>query len=467
MIIKANILVNNNKEAVLADFGLSRLDRDMFNNFASTVDDGCLRWRAPELMFPEDGIPKPSPASDMWAFGMLVLEMFTHSKPFADTAMDPAVVIDIFYHRLPRRPGEDEVKGIGFTDRMWGLVQKCWTKEPLERLSSREAMVQLQALNDYTEINNSLDTPDHEPLVAPLTPPMTLSPSAWVRERCSFLETVSSTSELAATEHSSILRRSRSLSRHRDQQPSIRHNELLERRSRSEPPNFRRHRVDWFSEEHRRMDTVVSPTELSLSSVSLASSACSSGSARVKRRSGAGFCAWKWPFTIASGVINILGGCTGYFSPRRAYTIHTVDSLLSTKSRSEMGGMLWDSGIGDGNWYTMGWNARAGELPPRVEDFMEIIGSSPPNIDEFERVHGVHVRIERHDDDTTEVTISGFYTSVERARKEIVKVNRLKCYVRHQNLTFEQLGEFRHRFGSQFIPTPRHDQPQPIESMKY
>ena len=96
------------------------------------------------------------------------------------------------------------------------------------------------------------------------------------------------------------------------------------------------------------MDTVVSPTELSLSSVSLASSACSSGSARVKRRSGAGFCAWKWPFTIASGVINILGGCTGYFSPRRAYTIHTVDSLLSTKSRSEMGGMLWDSGIGDG-----------------------------------------------------------------------------------------------------------------------
>ena len=72
IIIKANILVNNNKEAVLADFGLSRLDRDMFNNFASTVDDGCLRWRAPELMFPEDGIPKPSPASDMWAFGMVI-----------------------------------------------------------------------------------------------------------------------------------------------------------------------------------------------------------------------------------------------------------------------------------------------------------------------------------------------------------------------------------------------------------
>ena len=131
-------------EALLADFGLSRLDHDMFNNFTSTAEDGCIRWRAPELMFPEDGVPKPSAASDIWAFGMLALEMFTHAKPFAYLAMDPAVIMDIYHHRLPKKPDGPGVEGRGLTPTLWDLVQRCWSKEPTKRPTSQEVMFRLR-----------------------------------------------------------------------------------------------------------------------------------------------------------------------------------------------------------------------------------------------------------------------------------------------------------------------------------
>ena len=58
-------------QPLLTDFGLSR--RVIASISTSTIAfGGSLRWRAPELV--DEGI-NPSKGSDIWAFGMVVIEV--------------------------------------------------------------------------------------------------------------------------------------------------------------------------------------------------------------------------------------------------------------------------------------------------------------------------------------------------------------------------------------------------------
>ncbi|KZS87891.1 kinase-like protein, partial [Sistotremastrum niveocremeum HHB9708] len=73
-----NVLITDQKRAVLADFGLSRLENldTVFNNSSaqSTTTHnlrGTVRYMAPELL--RDETPTPTQAADMWAFGCLML----------------------------------------------------------------------------------------------------------------------------------------------------------------------------------------------------------------------------------------------------------------------------------------------------------------------------------------------------------------------------------------------------------
>lgn len=133
--MQANILVDENGRAVLADFGISRLNSTFFNTLTSSLEYGCTRWKAPELLYPlkDSELPTPTWASDIWAFGMLALELYTEEHPFATTATDSAVIINIFHGSLPVKPTGGDVKGVGFSDGMWDIMQACWTRDPMER----------------------------------------------------------------------------------------------------------------------------------------------------------------------------------------------------------------------------------------------------------------------------------------------------------------------------------------------
>ncbi|KLO15216.1 kinase-like protein [Schizopora paradoxa] len=152
----ANILVNEYHEAVLSDFGLSRLDSNFFNSFTSSLEHGCLRWQAPELVFPEPqflstpnvvpsnsdegvpSLPKPTAQTDIYALGMTALELITEKRPFSTLAMDTAVVIDLYHHRTPARPSESDIPGTGaLSDDIWHLLSSCWSRNPMERPSAK------------------------------------------------------------------------------------------------------------------------------------------------------------------------------------------------------------------------------------------------------------------------------------------------------------------------------------------
>ena len=84
------MLINNKHEAVLTDFGLSKVVEKLSRSAGSSTSTGAgaLRWKAPELL--RGG--KVTLASDIWAFGCTSFEvLFTfHIWSFAyhPTAFD-------------------------------------------------------------------------------------------------------------------------------------------------------------------------------------------------------------------------------------------------------------------------------------------------------------------------------------------------------------------------------------------
>jgi serine/threonine protein kinase len=76
---QANILMNANERACLADFGLTTIICDTIPGYSiTTANDGTARWTAPELFVPElCGLAKSvhSKESDVYAFGMVIYEV--------------------------------------------------------------------------------------------------------------------------------------------------------------------------------------------------------------------------------------------------------------------------------------------------------------------------------------------------------------------------------------------------------
>ncbi|KAH8110122.1 kinase-like domain-containing protein [Phellopilus nigrolimitatus] len=122
----ANILVNGFCEAVLSDFGLSR-------NIMSSLQDGCTHAT-------DSKSRHASRKTDIWSFGMVILELFTEAVPFSHIAHDAAVVIDLYHGALPRRPEPHEIRGLNSEiadfDVIWNIIEQCWTKAPRERPSA-------------------------------------------------------------------------------------------------------------------------------------------------------------------------------------------------------------------------------------------------------------------------------------------------------------------------------------------
>jgi len=130
----ANILVDSNYRALVADFGLAVVVEES----TSRELKGTTRWMAPELMDPErfgftgESLKQlPSKSTDIYAIGMTILEVLTGCRPFSEINASVTVVCKVMNGGRPDRPPS------GFTDPLWDLLAETWLEQHIDQPQKR------------------------------------------------------------------------------------------------------------------------------------------------------------------------------------------------------------------------------------------------------------------------------------------------------------------------------------------
>jgi len=130
----ANILIDVDGTARLTGFGFTSISesRTFGATLISQLDRSSTRWMAPELFDPGS---QRSRASDCYAFGMTVLEVFTGQPPFHfdGYAHDIAVITAVSQGTRPGRPGAE----YGMDDNLWTMITMCWADDADARPSMK------------------------------------------------------------------------------------------------------------------------------------------------------------------------------------------------------------------------------------------------------------------------------------------------------------------------------------------
>ncbi|KAF1323200.1 Tkl protein kinase, partial [Globisporangium splendens] len=128
-----NLLVGADGNAKLADFGLSIIVAS--SSTLKPVEVGAPRWRSPEVLRGES----ISMASDIYSFGMCIVEAVTGEYPWGNSLPDAAVSRNVKLAVPLLRPR-------GFSDPQWELVTRMIVAEPSRRVKIAGVV---QALEDF------------------------------------------------------------------------------------------------------------------------------------------------------------------------------------------------------------------------------------------------------------------------------------------------------------------------------
>jgi serine/threonine protein kinase len=138
-----NILINDDSQACLADFGLTRISATSFQSPTPSTIHTNARWCSLELV--KGDIKLPQAPDDVYAFGFVCLEVrlqfhvdatlmltsscsqaYTLEIPFPKLR-DVAVISKLIGGSLTiSRPSSHECKGKVIPDQLWVLMQSCW-----------------------------------------------------------------------------------------------------------------------------------------------------------------------------------------------------------------------------------------------------------------------------------------------------------------------------------------------------
>ncbi|KAG1879420.1 kinase-like domain-containing protein [Suillus tomentosus] len=133
----------------IGDFGHTQVLDEVLGReeFTAYTGSSNVRWNAPELLGGDD--VKPTKASDVFAFGMSILELVTKQAPYSHRKRDLTVIMDINDKHLPLRPTEPEDVSRWMHNELWEVLNRCWCFMPQERMDLGEITICLEGLAKY------------------------------------------------------------------------------------------------------------------------------------------------------------------------------------------------------------------------------------------------------------------------------------------------------------------------------
>lgn len=127
-------IVDDLPHAYIGDLGIAIVTKNMDSRRPPTRQDAHTpRWSAPEVLR-EDNNENPSKESDVYSFGMVMLEVFTGEVPFYDKSPYDAMTA-ILNGKRPPRPTHSSC-----TDYLWNLIERCWDQDPVLRPEISEVL---------------------------------------------------------------------------------------------------------------------------------------------------------------------------------------------------------------------------------------------------------------------------------------------------------------------------------------
>lgn len=123
-------MVDKNDNAVLLDFGLSRVRFETTRTLTDIQEPGNIRFLAPELSMTEGDV-RTTEKSDTYSFGMAIYQLLYDVVPFDNLSNKFAVVKTVMAGCIPRRPGlpDDRMKLPTWQhveEKLWPLLQGTW-----------------------------------------------------------------------------------------------------------------------------------------------------------------------------------------------------------------------------------------------------------------------------------------------------------------------------------------------------
>lgn len=146
---KGNVLLTETGEAVLCDFGLSRIRHEVTRTLSILHPGGHQRFLAPELLSGVDEKFRTTRETDMYSEALVLASAWTGKVPFPDMRTELAAATALREGKRPVRPDQTEEKlplDVETMERFRDLVEEMWDHDPSRRPSAQDVEKRTEAL---------------------------------------------------------------------------------------------------------------------------------------------------------------------------------------------------------------------------------------------------------------------------------------------------------------------------------